>query len=49
MYFNNYIFINKLFYLDGNEIGLEGVKALAGAFTSNQNIKLLGLYLGTLH
>ena len=47
-----YIFINKkniLLYLGGNEIRLEGAKALARAFTNNQNIKLKQLYLGTLH
>ena len=41
--------INILLYLVGNEIGLEGAKALARAFTSNQNIKLKRLYLCTLH
>ena len=44
-----YIFINILLYLGGNEIGLEGAKALARAFTSNKNIILRELWLGILH
>ena len=41
--------INILLYLGGNEIGLEGAKALARAFTNNQNIILKYLELCTLH
>ena len=44
-----YKLINILLYLGGNEIGLEGAKALARAFTSNLNIILKQLWLGTLH
>ena len=43
-----YKLINILLYLAGNEIGLKGAKALAQAFTSNQNIILKTLFLGTL-
>ena len=44
-----YIIIYILLILDDNEIGLEGAKALAEAFTINQSIKLQSLGLGTLH